>query len=90
MMSTTLPYKVPGAVPGEYTDTDMCAGETVFGDHEILISRVTKLLESTQKAIEEKSQHSMVIAARFHVFETEVYEFCILTWIHIFDHGDLE
>lgn len=75
MMSTTLPYKVPGAVPGEYTDTDMCAGETVFGDHEILISRVPKLLESTQKAIEEKSQHPMVIAARFHGFYEYLHPF---------------
>lgn len=33
----TLPFKCPGSVPGEYTDTDMCAGETVFGDHEQLL-----------------------------------------------------
>lgn len=73
MMNTTLAYKVPGAVPGEYTD--MCAGETIFGDHEIFISRVPKLLESTQRAIDEKAQHPMIIAARFHGFYEYLHPF---------------
>lgn len=47
----TLSYRSPDARPGEYTTTDMAAGDTVFGDHEELIARVPRLLESTEKAI---------------------------------------
>ena len=68
LMEHTLPYKCPGAVPGEYTDTDMCAGDTIFGEHETLIARVPQLLDSTQQAISEGRVHPMVLAARFHGF----------------------
>lgn len=47
----TLSYRSLDAIPGEYTTTDMAAGDTVFGDHEELIARVPRLLESTEKAI---------------------------------------
>ena len=47
----TLSYRAPDAIPGEYTTTDMAAGDTVFGDHEELVARVPKLLESTERAI---------------------------------------
>jgi hypothetical protein len=36
----TISYHSPEAIPGEYTTTDMAAGDTVFGDHEELIARV--------------------------------------------------
>ena len=75
LTANTLQYKVPGAVPGEYTDTDMCAGETIFGDHEVLIGRVPALLEATQKAIDEATQHPIVIAARFHGFYEYLHPF---------------
>lgn len=75
LMRSTLPYRIPGAVPGEYTDTDMCAGETVFGDHRVLIARVPALLESTQRAIAEARQHPLVIAARFHGFYEYLHPF---------------
>lgn len=48
----TLTYRSPDAIPGEYTTTDMAAGDTVFGDHEELIARVPQLLESTERAIQ--------------------------------------
>lgn len=47
----TLSYRSPDAIPGEYTTTDMAVGDTVFGDHEELIARVPKLLDSTERAI---------------------------------------
>jgi len=75
LMNTTLPYRVKGAVPGEYTDTDMCAGETVFGDHEVLIARVPSLLESTQRAIDAAEQHPLIISARFHGFYEYLHPF---------------
>jgi len=75
LMSNTLAYRVPDAVAGEYTNTDMCAGETVFGDHEVLIARVPSLLESTENAILQASQHPMTIAARFHGFFEYLHPF---------------
>ena len=62
----TLTYRYKDAVPGEYTNTDMGAGDTIFGDHKELITRVPKLMEATQKAIEERPVHPGEIAAQFH------------------------
>ena len=64
----TISYRSPEAIPGEYTTTDMAAGDTVFGDHEQLIAKVPKLLESTEKAIASAAVHPMILAARFHGF----------------------
>lgn len=75
LMANTLAYRVPDAVAGEYTNTDMCAGETVFGDHEVLIARVPSLMESTEKAILQATQHPMIIAARFHGFFEYLHPF---------------
>ena len=75
LMEHTLPYKCPGAVSGEYTDTDMCAGDTIFGEHETLIARVPQLLDSTQQAISEGRVHPMVLAARFHGFFEYLHPF---------------
>ena len=66
----TISYRSPEAIPGEYTTTDMAAGDTVFGDHEQLIAKVPKLLESTEKAIASAAVHPMILAARFHGFRT--------------------
>ncbi|MBM6865423.1 Fic family protein [Bacteroides caecigallinarum] len=75
----TLEYKtrndeVPSK-PGEYTTVDMCAGDTVFGEHEKLIKQVPRLLESTQKAIDSGEVHPMVIAAKFHGFYEYLHPF---------------
>lgn len=71
----TLAYHVSEAVAGEYTDTDMAAGDTVFGDHEVLVSRVPKLLESTERAIQAASTHPLIIAARFHGYFVYLHPF---------------
>ena len=87
----TLSYRSPDAIPGEYTTTDMAAGDTVFGDHEELIARVPKLLESTERAIQSALQaqvvltanssdasnapHPIVLAARFHGFYEYLHPF---------------
>lgn len=70
----TLPYRAPGSIAGEYTTVDMAAGDTVFGDHSILISRVPKLMESTQRAISD-GQHPMVVAAKFHGYFEYLHPF---------------
>lgn len=71
----TLTYRSPEAIPGEYTTTDMAAGDTVFGDHEELIARVPRLLESTEDAIRGAAVHPMIIAARFHGFFEYLHPF---------------
>jgi Fic family protein len=70
----TLSYRAPGSIAGEYTTVDMAAGDTVFGDHSILISRVPKLMESTQRAISD-GQHPMVVAAKFHGYFEYLHPF---------------
>lgn len=54
----------------------MAAGDTVFGDHEQLIAKVPKLLESTEKAIASAAVHPMILAARFHGFYEYLHPFC--------------
>ncbi len=87
----TLTYRCPDGTPGEYTTTDMAAGDTVFGDHEELVARVPRLLASTEAAISaaEASQksntstsehktnapHPIVLAARFHGFFEYLHPF---------------
>lgn len=71
----TISYRSPEAIPGEYTNTDMVAGDTVFGDHEQLIAKVPKLLESTEKAIASAAVHPMILAARFHGFYEYLHPF---------------
>ena len=70
-----LPYRVPGAVPGEFTTVDMAAGDTLFGDHEKLIARLPALMESTAKAMAEAKIHPLVLAARFHGFYEYLHPF---------------
>lgn len=62
----TLTYRYKDAVPGEYTNTDMGAGSTIFGDHEKNIARIPDLMAATQKAVEHRSVHPIEIAAQFH------------------------
>ena len=61
-------------IAGDYTTEDMAAGDTVFGDHETLIARVPKLMESTQRAIDE-GQHPMIVAAKFHGYYEYLHPF---------------
>ena len=79
LIQHTLPYRVPNAVPGEYTDTDMAAGDTLFGDHEKLMAQVPKLFETTQELLEKDDIHPMILAAKFH---------CFFEYLHPFRDGN--
>lgn len=70
----TLSYHAADAVAGEYTNEDMAAGDTIFGNHETLIARVPKLLEATEKALQ-TDVHPMIIAARFHGYYEYLHPF---------------
>ncbi len=69
LMENTMAYRTaqnnPG-MPGEYTTTDMVAGDTIFGDHTELIKKIPILLLNTQKALDKGETHPMIISARFH------------------------
>lgn len=65
VMEHTIDYKSPGAIAGEYTKEDMAAGDTIFGDHEQLISRIPQLMTATEKALAE-GKHPLLVAARWH------------------------
>ncbi len=84
----TLAYRSPDSIPGEYTNTDMAAGDTVFGDHKELVAKVPLLLESTERTIKLvltagkdgtvhsfAVPHAMVLAARFHGFYEYLHPF---------------
>lgn len=79
LMENTLRYRIKGAVPGEYTNTDMAAGDTIFGDHRVLVAQVPKLLAKTQQAIDEKALHPVLLSARFH---------CFFEYLHPFRDGN--
>lgn len=70
----TLTYRVPDAIPGEYTTCDMAAGDTLFGDHEKLIARIPSLLKSTEEAVA-RGIHPIIVAARFHGFYEYLHPF---------------
>ena len=70
----TLSYKAPQAVPGEYTQEDMAAGDTIFGDHEKLIAQVPQLMESTARAMS-SDIHPIIVAAKFHGYYEYLHPF---------------
>lgn len=55
-----------GTQPSEYTTSDMAVGETLFGDHERNIANIPKLLEQTNIALENSTNHPVSISAMFH------------------------
>ena len=71
----TIAYRCHGAVAGEYTNTDMAAGDTMFGDHETLIRRIPSLLKSTENAVQSSGIHPVILSARFHGFFEYLHPF---------------
>ena len=71
----TISYRHEGGRPGEYTDCDMAAGDTIFGDHTQLVAQVPRLLESTQRAIDEGQLHLVELCARFHAYFEYLHPF---------------
>ena len=65
LTSNTLKF-TKNSEPGEYTKTDMAAGDTLFGDHKQNIALIPKLLEQTQLTLDKGELHPMLISSRFH------------------------
>ncbi len=72
--ANTIAYRASGAVAGQYTTVDMAAGDTVFGDHEELIARVPRLMESTERALADGA-HPLVVAAKWHGYYEYLHPF---------------
>lgn len=70
----TITYRSPDAVAGEYTNCDMAAGDTFFGEHEQLIAQVPKMLQATERALK-NGMHPMIVSARFHGFFIYLHPF---------------
>lgn len=70
----TIEYRAKDAVAGEYTNMDMAAGDTVFGDHETLIARVPDLMAATERALQD-GVHPLVVAARWHGYYEYLHPF---------------
>lgn len=59
-------YHKTGTQPGQFTETDLAAGKTVFGDHTLNLQQLPALLQETQYFLENKSIHPVSLAAVFH------------------------
>lgn len=70
----TIAYKTKGQ-PGEYTNTDMGAGDTIFGDHQKNLELIPKLLEQTQRTLDNNTVHPVVLSAQFHKFFIYLHPF---------------
>lgn len=65
LTSNTLKF-TKNSEPGEYTTTDMAAGDTLFGDHKQNIALIPKLLEQTQLTMDKGELHPILLSAKFH------------------------
>ena len=74
----TIAYRAPDAVAGEYTTVDMAEGDTVFGNHQTLIARVPKLMQSTERALAD-GLHPLIVAARWH----DYFEYLVALFFRI-------
>ena len=70
----TLEFRAPGCQAEEYTNVDMAAGDTIFGDHKKLIARIPSLMVSTDKAIKD-GIHPLIVAAKFHGYFEHLHPF---------------
>ncbi|MCH5598151.1 Fic family protein [Niabella ginsengisoli] len=61
--------------PGEYTKTQMAAGDTIFPDHETSIKNLPQLMFQTQQAIEENKIHPLIVSAKFHKYFIYLHPF---------------
>lgn len=64
LTKNTLSYK--GYKPGEYSKTQMAAGDTIFRDTKKAVANMPRLLESFNTAIKNKNTHTLELSAIFH------------------------
>jgi Fic family protein len=64
LTKNTITYK--GYRPGEYSKTQMAAGDTIFRDTKKAVANMPKMLESFNTAIKEDRTHPLELSAIFH------------------------
>ena len=74
LTKNTIGY-MKGYKPGEYTDTQMAAGDTVFPDHEKSIKSIPALMDQTEAAIIKGKVHPVELSAKFHQFFIYLHPF---------------
>jgi Fic family protein len=61
--------------PGEYTNTQMAAGDTVFPDYQESIKSIPNLMDQTEAAIIKCKVHPVELSAKFHQFFIYLHPF---------------
>ena len=74
LTKNTIGY-TKGYQPGEYTDTQMAAGDTVFPDYQESIKSIPTLMDQTGAAIIKGKVHPVELSAKFHQFFIYLHPF---------------
>ena len=64
-----------GKQPGEYSDTIMAAGDTIFGDAKENQKSIPMLMEQAQEALDKNQAPAIEISARFHQYFIYLHPF---------------
>ena len=64
-----------GTHPGEYTNSQMAAGDTIFPDYQESIKSIPNLMNQTEAAIIKAKVHPVELSAKFHQFFIYLHPF---------------
>ena len=64
LTKNTISYK--GYKPGEYSKTQMAAGDTIFRDTQKAVANMPRMLNSFNRAINDNATHPLELSAIFH------------------------
>jgi Fic family protein len=74
LTKNTISY-TKGAKPGEYTNSQMAAGDTIFPDYKESIKSIPNLMNQTEAAIIKAKVHPVELSAKFHQFFIYLHPF---------------
>lgn len=74
LTQNTITYTT-GYNAGDYTKTQMAAGDTIFPDHEESIKSVPRLMEQTEATLKKGVVHPVELSAKFHQYFIYLHPF---------------
>ena len=74
LTKNTIGY-TKGYKPGEYTNSQMAAGDTIFPDYQESIKSIPNLMDQTEAAIIQGKVHPVELSAKFHQFFIYLHPF---------------
>lgn len=74
LTKNTIAY-TKGYNAGDYTKTQMAAGDTIFPDHKESIKNVPVLMEQTETALQKSKVHPVELSAKFHQYFIYLHPF---------------